>query len=270
MSEAEKFVETQSAQLERAWPLLQRQKDHLPPDFVGGLTQEIVNCLSRRLAGDRRAASGPTSEQLDAFCDALTGRCDHAAADQVREARARGADLDAIYLDYLAAAARRLGERWEQDLTSFWQVSLAGGRIYAIMRELRHEFAPGMSSLRRHAMFAAMPGDQHTLGASIAADMFRARGWDIQLELSSCSADLVSAFGSSDHDIIGISASRGEQLADLVKLIVSLRCCKLHAFVMVGGHITGDVPDLAAIVDADACAGSPQRAIAVLEELVDA
>lgn len=269
MDEAEDSVDIDPAALQRAWPVLQQQSHRLPPEFVGGLTREVVSSLSRRLAGDRRPPGGPSDEQLDSFCDALVATSDADAAEQVRQARERGVELDAIYLGYLAAAARRLGERWEEDRVSFWQVSLAGGRIYGIMRDLRHEFTPSLASLRRHALFAAMPGDQHTLGAAIAADMFRSRGWDIQLEMAASTDELVAAFARSDHDIIGISASRNEQLADLVKLVVALRCCKLHAFVLVGGHIVEDVADLEDLLDVDACAGTPQRAIAVLEELVD-
>jgi hypothetical protein len=63
-----------------------------------------------------------------------------AAARLVARLRADGVPLETIYLDVLAPAARHLGERWEQDLTDFTDVTIGLWRLQQLMYELSPAF----------------------------------------------------------------------------------------------------------------------------------
>ncbi|MEO0425491.1 MAG: cobalamin B12-binding domain-containing protein [Pseudomonadota bacterium] len=254
--------------LSRALDVYHSQRRKLDPDALRSVASEVFTQLSRRLRMESLPAGSPDLPLLDRFCDALVGEDDLAGTHMISEAQADGASMDAIYLGYLGEAARRLGERWEADQISFWQMTVAAGRIYVIMRGLRHHFAPPAFDVRRHALFSTMPGDQHTLGVSIAADLFRARGWDIQLMFPSTQEELVAGLERSDHVIIGVSASRPGQLVALAKLVIALRVARPYGHIIVSGHIVSDEPDVMELVDADGFASSAPAAIDKLERLI--
>ena len=140
--------------------------------------------------------------------------------------------------------------------------------MYAIMRGLRRLIAQPDPLSSRHAFFASMPGETHTLGVTMAADLFQKRGWVVDLEVGRDHDQLVDALGHTNHAIIGLSASRPEQIATLARLIVALRIVKPNAFIMVSGQIVDAEPDIAKAVDADCASNDAQSAIAVLENLL--
>ncbi len=243
----------------------------LAPDALRSLAADVIEQLTTRL--DRVTASTaarPTEAQFHAFVDALLREGDHAARDVIDAARASGAPLDAIYLGYLAPAARRLGELWDEDRIGFMQVTVVMGRLYAILRGLRRAWPTSSGNPLSHALFLTMPGDDHGLGVAIATEMFRSRGWEIQLETPADQAQAVELLRQCDHTIVGLSASRAGQLGELARLVLALRLCRPEVFVLVSGHIAEAVPDLLEVVDADAVATTAPRAIDTLEELIAA
>ncbi|MFK7955785.1 MAG: B12-binding domain-containing protein [Lysobacterales bacterium] len=244
------------------------QQQKLSSDALSTLAQEVIERLSSRLVAETPLEGQPDPAELNRFCDALIGEDDTAAADVVMQARIDGTPMDVIYLGYLAGAARQLGERWEYDQTTFMDMTLAAGRIYAIMRGLRRVFTLPAPNTRRHALFAGLPGDDHTLGVAMAADMFRQKGWDIQHEAHQTHDELVESIKNSDHAIIGLSASRPDLLVPLARLVVAVRIAKPHGFVMISGHITEMEPDVVNLVDGDSFATSVPAALAQLEQLI--
>jgi methanogenic corrinoid protein MtbC1 len=253
----------------RALGIAGTQRERLPPAALQALAADVVTLLSSRLASAPAGARPePSAQAFDEFVQALVFGSGHEAADIVDAARAGGASLDTVYLAYLSRAARHLGELWDQDRIGFLQVTVAVGRIYAIMRGLRQTLRGGPEDPLRHALFITMPGDDHVLGATIATDMFRSRGWDIQLEMPADQAQAEEALQHSDHTVVGIAASRGDQLGELARLVVALRICRPATFVLISGPIAEAEPDLLDVVDADALASTAHAAIDRLEELI--
>ncbi len=165
-------------------------KSRLPEDSVESLAREVI----RRLAEQDIDASveAPSDDQLEHLCHALLSGDDHAGTQFIRDVRTEGASVEVVYLRYLAQAARMLGEWWEEDLVSFGEVTLGTSRMYAIMRALRRESLNEHTSPNRSAVFASVPGETHTLGVRMAADLFRKDGWDIELMVGMSHEELVS------------------------------------------------------------------------------
>ncbi len=244
------------------------QTQKLSPEAVALVAGEVLRRLADAANLTRIKVPTTSPAKVDAFCDALLSS-DDAAIEYISALRQDGVILDEIYLGYITGAARLLGERWERDEISFFDVTIASGHLYAIMRGLRRAIEPLQASKNRHAFFAAVPGETHTIGISVAADMFRQRGWQVDTQINADHDDIVETLAQSNHTVIGLSASRAAMTDTLARLNVALRIAKPAAFILVSGQITEEEPDIVAIVDADCKASDMPTALALLEGVVE-
>jgi methanogenic corrinoid protein MtbC1 len=232
------------------------------------LAAEVLRRLALVASANDGELKVPGDHEIDAFCRVLLQDKETDSIDFVEQLRVKGATLDTIYLGYIAGAARRLGEQWDADAISFFDVTMAAGHMYAIMRGLRRLIAQPNPLSSRHAFFAAVPGETHTLGVTMAADLFQKRGWFVDLEFGKGHDELVDELAYTNHTIIGLSASRPDQIGPLVRLIVALRIVKPNAFIMISGQIVDAEPEIAKAVDADCATNNAAAAIEILEGIV--
>jgi MerR family transcriptional regulator, light-induced transcriptional regulator len=244
----------------------------MPSDAVQALASEVISRLSQRAAPgldvpDDAFVDPRKEADIDALATALLGVDDTAATEIMMDAHARGASVETLYLGYLAEAARRLGQWWDEDRVSSVEVVIGAGRIYANMRGLRRLFGPGSSRGQRfRAVFASVPGETHLLGVAMAADLLTMHGWEIDLRAGLDHDALVAEIGHSTYPIIGLSASNSRALFPLARLIVALRVSNPGAWILVCGGITGIEPDVAQMVDADAAAPDLASAEMMMED----
>ncbi|MEI6098301.1 MAG: cobalamin-dependent protein [Alphaproteobacteria bacterium] len=254
-------------QLERAFSEMEVIRQQLPETTLAALAQEVV----KRVANNRRGTTGfpfkPTTDQIDGLCHALLAPDPLAAIPLIEQAKGEGASYDELCQSYLAVAARRLGEWWEDDQLSFYKVTMAAGRIYTILRIMRLQRPTHPLDIRRSAVFVSVPGDNHTLGITIAADMARDKGWDIELFTGLAHDELVHALEGRDTALIGISASTRRALPALLKLIVALRFSNPRSRLMVCGQITSMGVTLDGINGADTTAADFDQAFAFMEQI---
>lgn len=256
---------------EKAKTAVTTQQEGLREDSVRLLADEVIRRLEQRAAARRALAEIPDSDAIERLCAALLSGDDEAGARLVLQAQIDGMSLDTIYLGYLAVAARRLGDWWDQNRVSFVAVTMGVGRIYAIMRGLRRAFVPPLEAgqVRNCVGLAATPGETHTLGVTITADMLRRSGWQVDLRLGLSHDELVDAFDGSDYPIIGLSAGGQHSLVPLARLIVALRICRPDAWLVVGGELFEENAAAAALVDADAVVTNADEAAAVMQAHMD-
>jgi methanogenic corrinoid protein MtbC1 len=254
-------------QVARAHEHLERRGTALPVAALRVLAREVILRVSRSESPVALPPDLPGNAAIEHLCDALLSQDDTAAADLVQTARLDGMSADTIYHAYLAEAARRLGTRWDRDEATAAEVILGAGRIYAILRDLRSVFLaerltapPGAE-----AVFASVPGEVHGIGATIAADTMRRKGWDISLRLGLGHDALVSEIARMQPAMLGLSASLPSMTFATARLIVALRIRCPHIWILVAGQIVGHDPDIARIVDADASAATMDEAAALLE-----
>jgi methanogenic corrinoid protein MtbC1 len=245
------------------------QKERLSQDSIALLAQEVLHRLANSAELGRIKVTETSADKINAFCDVLLSDDEVAAFDCISQVRQDGAILDEVYLGYISGAARQLGERWDRDEISFLDVTIATGHLYAIMRGLRRAIVPLEASPSRHAFFAAVPGETHTIGLSVATDMFRQRGWIVDVEVDASHDQIIEALSQSNHTVIGLSASRVAMIDALVRLNVALRIAKPNAYILVSGQITEEEPEIVRIVDADCKANDMPTALALLENAVE-
>lgn len=257
--------------LRRARDVVRLRKAVLPDRAVQLLADEVVMRLADRLHPEGEAARIVEVVPIDDFCRALIAEDAGTAMDMIRQERLDGIQLETIYVGTLAAAAERLGQWWNEDRVSFLQMSMAAGRIFEIMRHLRQTIPePRLAAgPDRQALFATVPGDQHTMGVTMAADLFRNRGWDIDLRVGYDHDALMDAVAGREYRVIGLSVNNADAITPLARAVVAFRITHASARIVISGRLAGQMPEIGLLVGADGVAGDWDDTLRVVTALAD-
>ncbi len=251
--------------LNRAMSAVEGARHKLPEDTLRILAQEVLERVAKQKPL-QAAVPAPVSE-IEALTVALLSDDRMAASEYVLHAQARGIAQDVLCLSYLAVAAARLGEMWDQDRVSFLQVTVAVGRIYALMRSLRRTMPAPILTEGRVATFVSVPGEDHTLGVAMAAELLRTKGWDIRLLLGLGHNRLVDELAVEQPRVLGISTSGKRSVASLTRLLVAVRLSMPAVRILVCGQIDPADAEIISVSGADSVAMGFEAAAAELERL---
>lgn len=223
--------------------------------------------------GGNRGSGEITAEEIDQFAPlSLQVEADQ-LLDYVEGILDRGVGIDTVMVDLLAPAARRLGEYWEDDRCDFVDVTMGLWRLQEIVHELgarlpaERRVGPG-----RRALFASMPGDQHSFGTIVVEELFSREGWLTDRMNEASTPDLLERVAGEWFDLVGLTISCDYHIAPLGSVIAALRNVSRNPnlCVMVGGRIFVADPDLAASVGADGTASDAKVALQKALSLVEA
>ena len=205
-----------------------------------------------------------SAEEVATFGQLILTRSEEQALACITRMRAAGAPIEAIYLDLLAPAARYLGELWEDDLCDFTDVTLGLGHLQKMLRDLntdveatRNPTANGLSIL-----LVPTPGEQHTFGLAMVAELFRKQGWEVvggPYELADSPQVLT---GHRAFDVVGFSLATSVNLNNLKKTIAEVRKASKNkgVCIMVGGPLFTLHPEYGSDIGADLVASDAQQA----------
>ena len=158
-----------------------------------------------------------------------------------------GISVEDLCRHHLAPAARRLGTMWDQDRLPFTEVALATARIQSILRRLPIS-RTGLRAVRGPgAVFAAVPGEMHTLGVMMAADLFRRGGWDVSLFVGLTHDEMLARLTRDDRPVIGLSCSGEHSFGALRRLLAALGNARPDAQFLVAGQIIADPARIASL-----------------------
>jgi MerR family transcriptional regulator, light-induced transcriptional regulator len=164
--------------------------------------------------------------------------------------------LEELFIDVLAPAAAVFGRDWEDDKVDFVQVSLAIGTLQTLLHELSDEFQHEAASFAsdRRVLIISTPGEQHTFGVSMVAEVFRRRGWYVDSSPISNLEELVEHVHKEWFDVAGLSLSAESFLPNLVEGIRQIRRASRNQRIgiLVGGPVFNLHPDWLTKVGADA------------------
>jgi methanogenic corrinoid protein MtbC1 len=173
-------------------------------------------------------------------------------------------DVENYMTQVVSGAAMVLGEWWASDRISISAVRVGANRLTELIYELADQrLQTNQKPFNPYKVVIAAPtGNQHTLGTSIAAEIFHIHGWTvtsgplIQLEMT---PDLVS----QEHiDLLGVTLSLDRDLLLAHKYISQCRKLSLNKdlVVMVGGTQAFLRTNLAQEVNADFAATNARHA----------
>jgi MerR family transcriptional regulator, light-induced transcriptional regulator len=184
---------------------------------------------------------------------------------------ARGRALETIYLELLQPAARHLGDLWTDDAVDFATVTLGLCQMHRIVRELSPAFH--VQGARRgdgcHALLTPAGKEQHSLGLAMVGEFLRREGWLVSSGPFAGLSGLAAAVRSDWLTLVGFSLSCDRGLDELATQIRCVRQVSLNrdVWVLVGGRVFTDHPQLVARVGADAMACDARQAAIVSRRL---
>jgi len=243
----------------------------LPQQAVSELAREVVRRLAFRMPNSVSRNDMPTEDEIAELCDALLSPRDRAADDFILNVRRNSADIEVVYLSYVAGAARRLGQLWDEDQISFMDVTLGCGKLYRIIRGLRHVIAPSIIKDRDEypAMFALVPGETHTLGIEIATDIFRREGWDVDMMVGLDHDHLIEQSDRRTYRAIVLVANSDSMIEPLTRLVLALRISHPMSHIVVAGNILNHYPNISSLVGSDAVIRDIETAVAKLRDVLN-
>ena len=208
-------------------------------------------------------------EEVAAFGQLILNRKEDQALACIARMRAAGAPIEAIYLDLLAPVARYLGELWEDDLCDFTEVTLGLGHLQKMLRDLNKEAeqSRNLKSNGLRILLVPTPGEQHTFGLAMVAELFRKQGWDVvggPYDLGDSPQVLT---GHRTFDVVGFSLATLVNLDNLRKTIAEVRKASKNkrVCIMVGGPLFTLHPEYVKTVGADLVAGDAQEAPSMVQ-----
>ena len=213
----------------------------------------------------------PTETEISSFADLCTGLDENAPDLFVQGLMTEGLSSEAIFLNLLAPAARHLGYLWDEDLCDFSKVTIGLLRMQKITMRLGSDFQEKRKSALEgmRALFAPVPGSQHTLGVLMVSEFFRREGWQVWMELGSSEEKLLSAVKKDWFQVIGLSIGSEAHVESLTDTIRSIRAASANRAVkiLIGGPILATSPNLFKEVGADGAAGDAVSAVALAKNL---
>lgn len=184
---------------------------------------------------------------------------------------ARGVSVKDVFVDLLAPVARKLGEFWEADACDFIDVTIGLWRLQEIVREVS-ERTPGVAptGVGRSALFAPMPGEQHSFGSMMVEELFRRSGWQTVSATDGDEPALLSMVGAQAFDLVGLTVSVAEHLPQVAPTIAALRAASSNpqVVVMIGGAAVAGSTEVAREMGADGTASNAADALTRAERLL--
>lgn len=181
-----------------------------------------------------------------------------------RVAAAGGLGIEALGLELLGPAARRLGRRWEDDDCGFLDVTLGVGRLQQALFRLGSALPapPPAATGTYRALLTPVPGEQHTFGVQIVAELFRQQGWLVTGGGGRSRAALCAALGREWFHLLGLSVACERLLDSLAADIDALRSASRNPdlVVLIGGPLVDRRPELLAGIGADGIAAGAREA----------
>ncbi|MEL7542618.1 MAG: cobalamin B12-binding domain-containing protein [Pseudomonadota bacterium] len=186
-----------------------------------------------------------------------------------------GVATSVIVLEGIAGAARTLGEQWCEDTLSFMDVTLAMGRLEALVntiepRNEEHPLRLGLNAARHRGervpsiLIAAAPGEQHTFPGRLLAWLFDAEGWDTAFIAETVTPkSLRKHITTNRSDVVALSLSSDRFLPQLQETVAELKASSAtkSCAIMVGGKTFLDDPRAAIRVGADGWAINARSAV---------
>jgi methanogenic corrinoid protein MtbC1 len=122
--------------------------------------------------------------------------------------------------------------------------------------------------MQKTAVFASVPDETHTLGVTMAADLFRDDGWDVSLRTGLSQDALIEEIEKLDCKLIGLSVSGEHSLRSLSKLVVALHIRLPATPILVAGQSIKEVAPLIDLIGIDGVASTIEDARTMARALI--
>lgn len=190
----------------------------------------------------------------------------NASKTAVEQVLAAGVPAADIADQYIPAIARDMGEQWCSDEMGFATVTIGTSRLQSMLRQLGPAWASdSVTDPDAPTILVVVAQDiYHTLGAMVLAGNLRRQGVSVRLILGATPPEVAAQTGNLTFDAVFISASCGETLESLRKIVDAVDQSGARPTpVVVGGTILTDAPDAKVLTGATFATNDPDEALAL-------
>jgi MerR family transcriptional regulator, light-induced transcriptional regulator len=184
----------------------------------------------------------------------------------------KGVPEEAVYLELMAPAARKLGIYWEQDDVSFADVTIGLGRLQTLLYRIssRHRSTYETQASVGKGLFVTPHGAQHSFGIRMVDDLFRRAGWKTICEPDISIQDLVALVSNNSFNLVGLGLSVESQIDIAEKMITEVRAASRNRNVkiMLGGSLLTNRADINERLGADFCALDAREAVTIARNVI--
>lgn len=192
--------------------------------------------------------------------------------EEIEQYLARGITAERIFVELLAPSARTLGELWEDDQCDFVDVTMGLWRLQEVMRivAMRAPAVMRIVGTPPSALFATMPGDQHSFGALMIEETFARAGWESEVLFEPKGKEILGVLAGRSFDLVGLTVTNDCPSADLTDLVSAFRSVSRNPAirVIIGGRAINADPAIVAKVGADGTAPDAASVLVLAEQLV--
>lgn len=232
---------------------------------VATVLQDGIESLDRAIPTVprfQRLLPEPMAESRD-YLKALLAGNRPAAQDIVLNMMRREVSLIDIGVSVIQPAMYEIGSLWERNLITVAQEHMATAITQNAMARAFAEtrFA---EPLERKALFACVPGNNHSLGLRMVSDAFEVSGWTIQyLGADVPATDLIVQINHWKPELVALSLSLPGHIKIARSIVGKLRSelGQRCPAVLVGGLATNQADKLWKAVDADFWAANVRDAL---------
>ncbi|MCC1482173.1 cobalamin B12-binding domain-containing protein [Roseibaca sp. Y0-43] len=188
------------------------------------------------------------------------------------EMKRRGITAEQIIDIYFPAAIGKIGDDWHEGDLDVLQATLCMSRLQVLLRELGRAWMSDSAGLPTgpRILLVLPGGEQHTLGAMVAANQMRRIGVSVRVCLVPKPALLAEQLENNRFDAVFVSAANRSCLASCADLVKTIRRLPEGGLpIVLGGGILSDMQDdtglkaLASHVGADLATLDVTKALAM-------
>jgi hypothetical protein len=187
-----------------------------------------------------------------------------AASELIEDALAAAASPTALFAELFEPAARCLGDLWNDDECTEFEVTIGLCHLQTAMRRISfdHLPAPLVRTTPRFVLLAPQPGEPHLLCAALNSELMRQVGWSTACEFPDTDKALCDIVSNVWFDALDLSLSaalrREHWLPRMAETIRRARRASRNPgiAIVVSGRLFAEQPDAASRVGADAAVRS--------------
>ncbi|MFC0240549.1 cobalamin B12-binding domain-containing protein [Rhodopseudomonas telluris] len=172
----------------------------------------------------------------------------------------RAASPTALFTSLFEPTARKLGDLWNDDACSEFEVTIGLCHLQTAMRRISFDLlsAPLTRSQPRTVLVISQPGEPHSFCAALHSELLRQAGWNTVSEFPDTDKSLVDLVANGWFDAVNLSLSpalrREHWLPRVAETIRKIRRASRNPAIAVvaSGRVFAERADACALVGADA------------------
>lgn len=192
--------------------------------------QAVVRQFALRVVSELVQKTGLETGEPDRALLALMVRLSKSADPRMFEAvyhemKRKRVSAEQIVDIYLPAAISKIGDEWHQSEMDILDATLAMARLQALLREISLVWsADKISETQNGRVFLVLPpGEQHIIGAMVAANQMRRLGVSVRVSLLPTIKSVEQELSEHRFHAVFLSASNHASLQGCRELVKSIR-----------------------------------------------